>query len=159
MSPQERRRAVVSSFLGSTVEYYDFLLYAPAGLVFPKLFFGNPSMVWPAFVLMVGIVQPAQFGPIGAFISEKFDPEYRYTGAGATFQFASILGAGLAPIVATELVKPGGMNLFGLGPLTNLATYGTCLFAVSTLAVVLSKETRRKMSHAQRLQMEGLFEA
>lgn len=42
--PTERRRAVVSSFLGSTVEYYDFLLYAAAsGLVFPKLFFSNLS--------------------------------------------------------------------------------------------------------------------
>lgn len=39
-TPAERRRAVISSFLGSTVEYYDFLLYAAAaGLVFPTLFF------------------------------------------------------------------------------------------------------------------------
>ncbi len=39
-TPAERRRAIASSFLGSTVEYYDFLLYAAAaGLVFPKLFF------------------------------------------------------------------------------------------------------------------------
>ena len=40
----ERRRAMASSFLGSTVEMYDFLLYAAAaGLVFPQMFFGNLS--------------------------------------------------------------------------------------------------------------------
>ena len=34
-SPKQRRKVLTSSFLGSMVEYYDFLLYgAAAGLVF-----------------------------------------------------------------------------------------------------------------------------
>lgn len=50
-SPAERRRAIVSSFLGQTVEYYDFLLYgAAAGLVFPKLFFSGLD---PALALLL----------------------------------------------------------------------------------------------------------
>lgn len=37
---KQRRKVLISSFLGSMVEYYDFLLYgAAAGLVFPYLFF------------------------------------------------------------------------------------------------------------------------
>jgi MFS family permease len=42
MSQVQLRRAVASSFLGSLIEYYDFLLYATASaVVFNKVFFSN----------------------------------------------------------------------------------------------------------------------
>jgi MFS family permease len=41
-SPVQLRRAVASSFLGSVIEYYDFLLYATASaVVFDQVFFTN----------------------------------------------------------------------------------------------------------------------
>jgi len=40
----EARKVLASSYLGSTIEYYDFLLYATASaLVFPQVFFTNLS--------------------------------------------------------------------------------------------------------------------
>jgi MFS family permease len=42
MSQVQLRRAVASSYLGSVIEYYDFLLYATASaIVFNKVFFAN----------------------------------------------------------------------------------------------------------------------
>jgi len=40
----EMKRVVISSIIGTAVEWYDFLMYATASaLVFPKLFFPPPS--------------------------------------------------------------------------------------------------------------------
>jgi hypothetical protein len=38
------RRAIIASTIGTTIEWYDFLLYSVVtGLVFAKLFFRNPT--------------------------------------------------------------------------------------------------------------------
>lgn len=71
---KQSRRALISSFLGSTVEYYDFLLYgAAAGLVFPILFF--PDTMDPALgaalsfvILLAGYVSR----PIGGILFGHF---------------------------------------------------------------------------------------
>ncbi|MDO4685536.1 MAG: MFS transporter [Corynebacterium sp.] len=113
---------------------------------------GDPAKVWPALIFMVAVVQPAQYGPIGAFLSEKFDAAHRYTGAGMTFQMASILGAGTAPLIANRLVTPET----GLFP---VAVYATVLFAISSLAIFVSKETARTESHTQRFQETAVVKA
>lgn len=110
------------------------------------------TLVWIGFVTLVGLVQPAQYGPIGAFLSEKFDAAHRYTGAGMTFQMASIIGAGTAPLIAGRLVNPQ------VG-LTHLAIHGTVLFAISTIAIFLSKETARRQTHQELFIEEAVFKA
>ncbi|MBD8042221.1 MHS family MFS transporter [Arthrobacter sp. Sa2BUA2] len=68
-SPREMRRILLSSFLGTAVEYYDFILYATAaGIVFNQVFFAGMDPQVAIFVsfgtLAVGYVAR----PLGGFI-------------------------------------------------------------------------------------------
>jgi MFS family permease len=73
LSPDEHdrqlRRAIVAATVGTTIEWYDFLLYSTmAGLVFGKLFFPNEDPVTATLnafgIYFVGFVAR----PVGAFI-------------------------------------------------------------------------------------------
>jgi metabolite-proton symporter len=70
---RELRRAVVAATVGTTIEWYDFLLYSTmAGLVFGKLFFPNEDPLTATLnsfaIYFVGFVAR----PIGAFIFGHF---------------------------------------------------------------------------------------
>jgi MFS family permease len=70
---RELRRALVASTIGTTIEWYDFLLYSTmAGLVFGKLFFPNETPLTATLnafaIYFVGFVAR----PIGAFIFGHF---------------------------------------------------------------------------------------
>lgn len=136
-----RRRVMLAGGLVSIIGIW---------IVFNMIDSGDPTKIWLGMVLLVCVVQPAQYGPIGAFISEKFVPELRYTGSGITYQAASILGAGTAPLVATRFVTPET----GLTP---LAIIISGLFVISSLAIFFSKETAHHMSHAERFTETNLF--
>jgi MFS family permease len=66
---KELRRAVIAATVGTTIEWYDFLLYSTmAGLVFGKLFFPNETPLTATLsafgIYFVGFVAR----PVGAFI-------------------------------------------------------------------------------------------
>ncbi|EMQ98688.1 MFS transporter [Paeniglutamicibacter gangotriensis] len=111
-------------------------------LVFPMFAMFNSGVFWMvALGFMVGnpIIQASMYGPIGAFLAEKFDTESRYTGVSITFQVGSVLGAGLAPLMSQWLVgleNGGGTN--------NIAWYFIFLIAVGAACVLLSKETLKR---------------
>ncbi|HXE07684.1 MAG TPA: MFS transporter [Acidobacteriaceae bacterium] len=54
------------------------------------------------------------YGPLGTLISELFPTAVRYTGASVAFSMAGILGASLAPYIATWLAKNYGLFYVGL---------------------------------------------
>src|SRR5690349_21409345 len=84
---------------------------AGAVLIFPIFALvgqGSAAALPLAFVLGNPIVQALMYGPMGAWMSEKFPADSRYTGVALSYQVSSTLGAGLAPLVATALLASTG---------------------------------------------------
>ncbi|MGI4843080.1 MAG: MFS transporter [Janthinobacterium lividum] len=83
------------------------------GLLFGPLFgAGTPAAVGGFMVLgfcLVGFT----YGPLGTLLAEMFPAEVRYTGASLTFNLAGILGASLAPYIATWLATNYGLAWVG----------------------------------------------
>ena len=74
-----------------------------------------------AIIVGLGFNYSLMFGPQASLYSAQFPPELRYSGVSLGIQLAAALGGGLAPIVATALLKvSGGLVLIG----TYLATLG-----------------------------------
>ncbi|WP_369372233.1 MFS transporter [Promicromonospora sp. Populi] len=76
-SPREQRRVVLATVVGTTVEWYDFFLYAAAaGLVFGQLFF-EPAGSGLATLLAFGSVGVSfLFRPLGAIIAGHLGDRY-----------------------------------------------------------------------------------
>jgi len=74
------------------------------------------------------------YGPLGTVVSELFPTQVRYTGSSLAFNLAGILGASLAPYIATWLAQTHGLPYVG---------YYLSASAVLTLVGLLSiRETK-----------------
>jgi len=105
-------------------------------------------MIWLAIVIGL-IVHAAMYAPQAAFLSELFGTEVRYTGASIGYQLASPLAGGLAPLIATALLKwsddqpwPVAIDLGGRA--WPIAVYLIALAAVTIVSVWLTTETHRR---------------
>ena len=83
------------------------------GLVLPHLFNGGMGGITAFFILGFALMG-CTYGPIGAALARPFPTSVRYTGASMTFNLASILGASLAPFIATWLAKTYGLWAVGI---------------------------------------------
>jgi metabolite-proton symporter len=102
MAERGRRRVM----LGVTVGIGIF------GFVLAPLFVAGTT----GAVLMMAIgltLMGLTYGPLGTVISELFPTAVRYTGSSLAFSFAGILGASLAPYIATWLAKTHGLRYVG----------------------------------------------
>ncbi|WP_288381981.1 MFS transporter [uncultured Massilia sp.] len=93
------------------------LLVSAAIAVFGLLFgplFGAGTMSSAAVFMIAGMCLVGfTYGPLGTLLAEMFPAEVRYTGASLTFNFAGILGASLAPYIATWLATSYGLASVG----------------------------------------------
>ena len=74
------------------------------------------------------------YGPLGTLISELFPTSVRYTGASFAFSMAGILGASLAPYVATWLARNYNVNFVGY--------YLTASAAITLVGLLAMRETK-----------------
>jgi metabolite-proton symporter len=99
------------------------------GLCFEPLFSsGAPLRVVIFLALGLGLMG-LTYGPLGTALAELFPTSVRYTGASVTFNLAGIVGASLAPYVATWLATHHGLAYVGY--------YLTGAAAISLLALLL----------------------
>jgi MFS family permease len=74
------------------------------------------------------------YGPLGTVLSELFPTPVRYTGSSLAFNFAGILGASLAPYIATWLATTYGLQYVGY--------YLSASAALTLVGLLLMRETK-----------------
>lgn len=117
------RRGRIATLIAATLGIMAF------GLFFQPLFgSGAPLRVVLFLALGLGLMG-LTYGPLGTALAELFPTPVRYTGASLTFNLAGILGASLAPYVATRLATHYGLAYVGY--------YLTAAGALSLLALLL----------------------
>jgi metabolite-proton symporter len=83
------------------------------GLAFAPLF-GSGSSVKVLAFLGVGLaLMGLTYGPLGSALTELYPTAVRYTGASLSFNLAGIVGASLAPYIATWLATHYGLSFVG----------------------------------------------
>lgn len=106
------------------------------GFTFPV--FLSPSSASEATVLAfltIGMfIMGLSFGPMSAVLPELYPTNVRYTGSGIAYNVSSILGAAIAPFVATWLVKHHGVASVGV--------YLIVVTMISLIAMFAMQETK-----------------
>jgi MFS family permease len=109
------------------------VLIAAFGLVLAPLFQAGPHGALLMMILGLSLMG-FTYGPLGTVVSELFPTSVRYTGSSLAFSIAGILGASLAPYIATWLAKTHGLQSVG---------YYLTLSALLTFAgLLMIRETR-----------------
>jgi MFS family permease len=108
----------IAAGLADRLGRWGMLLVATVGIIVFGLFFqplfaaGSRSSVLA--LLIVGLsLMGLTYGPLGTALAGLFPTAVRYTGASLTFNLAGIVGASLAPYVATWLASRFGVAAVG----------------------------------------------
>ena len=96
---------------------------------------GSTSTASVLLFLVLGMtLMGLTFGPMSAVLPELFPTNVRYTGSGVAYNAASILGAAVAPFIATWLATSYGVEWVGV--------YLAIAAGLSFVAILVMRETR-----------------
>lgn len=108
-------------------------LIALFGFVLAPLFTAGTTGVIVMMALGLALMG-LTYGPLGTVVSELFPTPVRYTGSSLAFSMAGILGASLAPYIATWLAKTYGLQYVGY--------YLTVSAVLTFIGLLLVRETK-----------------
>jgi MFS family permease len=97
----------------------------------------NPLLVVLAIMLGAGLIHPLMFGPEGSIIPELFNTSVRFSGASLGKQIGTLLGGGVAPMVATALLA------WSHGAFWSVDVYFIVVGAIALTALYYARETSR----------------
>ncbi|CAK6488014.1 Inner membrane metabolite transport protein YhjE [Pantoea sp. Nvir] len=112
------------------------LMIIAFAFLFPSMLGSGSQALVMAFLLLGLSVMGLTFGPMGALLPELFPTEVRYTGASFSYNLSSILGASVAPYIATWLNAHYGLQAVGY--------YLASMAALTLIALIVCKETRHQ---------------
>jgi MFS family permease len=131
----------VTGFLADRFGRKVTLLVVTVGIMVYGGFFGvllNPHSATTTSTLVFLIIgmtlMGLTFGPMSAVLPELFPTNVRYTGSGIAYNASSILGAAIAPFVATWLATSYGVAWVGVYLLTAAV--------LTAIALLVMRETR-----------------
>jgi MFS family permease len=102
---------------------------------YPVIRTGEPFLITLALLAAVGIIHPMMYGPSASFYPEQFPTRVRFSGVVIGKQLGSLLGGGMAPLIASALYAWSGATLAI-----------TCYFAVLAAACVTALSIARETS-------------
>jgi MFS family permease len=105
-----------------------------AFILFPLI--ETRSLLWITVAVSVGVFfLTLTYGPLAAMFAELFSTRVRYSAASLAYQIATIVGGGLAPIIATGLYARYHSNI-------GVSVYVAGACTVSLVCVNMLRETR-----------------
>ncbi len=108
----------VSSILADKIGTFRILMISTVlifvfGLAFKTLFIPGNMALTTIFLSLGLLLMGFTYGPLGTALGDIFPAAVRYSGSSLAFTFAGILGASVAPYIATFLATSYGLEYVG----------------------------------------------
>jgi MFS family permease len=107
------------------------------GFAFEPLFGSHDRTRVSVFLALGFALTGFTYGPLSSALAALFPVQVRYTGSSLTFNLAGILGASLAPYLASELAADYGVSSVGL------YLSASCVVTAAALAMMGRSAGRR----------------